>query len=117
MTATDELRRMLNERGVGHGGSDAVIYFEDRRGYKACAYDAPRRYGEGFLCICHTATPEQAIDATLGRGTCRNVGYYIDGTRFKCSACGYNGWVKWASDGMDRVPHYCPNCGRQVIGG
>lgn len=47
--------------------------------------------------------------------TCKNVGYYIDSTRFKCSECGYNGWTKWAADGYDKVPNYCPNCGSKVI--
>ena len=46
--------------------------------------------------------------------TCENVGFYVDSTRFECSACGYNGWTKWASDGRDKVPNYCPNCGRKV---
>lgn len=46
--------------------------------------------------------------------TCKNVGYYIDGSRFECSECGYNGWTKWAKDGEDRVPNYCPNCGAKV---
>ena len=66
MSATEELRRMLTDAGVEYGGSDAVVYFEDKRGYKACAYDVPRRYGECVLCVSHTATPEQAIAATLG---------------------------------------------------
>lgn len=66
MTATERLRSMLDERGVGHSGGDTVVYFMDERGYKACAYDAPKRYGDGALCVCHTATPEQAIAATLG---------------------------------------------------
>lgn len=65
--------------------------------------------------VVENATPEQAIDATLGRGTCKNVGYYIDSTRFKCSACGYNGWTKYAAYGKDMVPRYCPNCGRKVV--
>lgn len=52
----------------------------------------------------------------LSERTCRNVGYYIDGTRFKCSECGYNGWTKWAKDGEDRIPNYCPNCGARVVG-
>lgn len=58
------------------------------------------------------------IEDLIGRyaeRTCWNVGYYIDGTRFKCSECGYNGWTKWAKDGMDRVPNYCPNCGAKVV--
>ncbi len=51
---------------------------------------------------------------TRAERTCENVGYYIDGTRFKCSNCGYNGWTNWAKDGHDRVPNYCPNCGARV---
>lgn len=60
---------------------------------------------------------EQAIAAwnTRTERTCTNVGYYIDGTRFKCSECGYNGWTKWAKDGEDKLPSYCPNCGAKVI--
>ena len=49
------------------------------------------------------------------KGSCRNDGCYMDSTRFKCSECEYNGWVKWAADGRDRVPSYCPNCGRKVV--
>ena len=47
--------------------------------------------------------------------TCRNVGCYSDSTRFKCSECEFNGWVKWAKDGKDRVPGYCPNCGAKAV--
>lgn len=61
-------------------------------------------------------TKEEAVAAwnTRAERTCRNVGYYIDGTRLKCSECDYNGWTKWAKDGEDRVPNYCPNCGARV---
>lgn len=51
---------------------------------------------------------------TRAERTCENVGYYIDPTRFKCSACDYNGWVKYANGG-DKVPRYCPNCGARVV--
>ena len=103
-SATETLRAMLDERGVEHGGSCAVVYFEDVRGYKACAYDAPHRYGYGVLCVSHTATPEQAIEATLGRGECELT---MDGTDgcFGCSEC------------LENIPplaNYCPNCGRKV---
>ena len=118
MTATDELRRLLDERGVewdelqSYEGGE-MTRWRDSMGRYVTAYD------DGIVAFFDDfywhPTARQAIDATLGRGTCRNVGYYIDGTRFKCSACGYNGWVKWASDGMDRVPHYCPSCGAEVV--
>ena len=71
-----------------------------------------------------TALPEYSYDwqaiadelNSRAERTCENVGYYIDSTRFKCSECGYNGWTKWAEDGEDKIPSYCPNCGAKVVG-
>ncbi len=63
-------------------------------------------------------TPPEFIDLPWNERaerTCTNVGYYVDSTRFKCSECGYNGWTKYANDGRDKVPRYCPNCGARVI--
>lgn len=116
MTATDELRRLLNERGVEWmpiaWNPTRETFYHTQDGVGFCADE----YADGVKIYTDvTVTPEQAIDATLGRGTCENVGYYIDSTRFKCSACGFNGWTKYAADGNDRVPNYCPNCGRKVV--
>ena len=123
MTATEKLRQLLDERGVeydvddtqvdGNGTMYRVTYVKEGYG-RTWVYEEPPDCAL-LVSYNHDLGAEDAIDATLGRGTCRNVGYYIDGTRFKCSACGYNGWVKWASDGMDRVPHYCPSCGAEVV--
>lgn len=74
------------------------------------------------VCDAHSGdvcdTEAEAIAAWNSRAerTCENVGYYIDSTRFKCSECGYNGWTKWAEDGEDKIPSYCPNCGAKVVG-
>lgn len=76
-------------------------------GIEAWNTRAPMSYEDLKILLDEVGVSEQ---------TCRNVGYYIDGTRFKCSECGYNGWTKWAKDGEDRVPNYCPNCGARVIG-
>ena len=114
VSATDELRRMLDERGVEYNDRDMFgkhVFHWGEPLHGAMFTDG----GEWTELVVENATPAQAIAATLGRGTCRNVGYYIDGTRFKCSACGYNGWTKYAADGNDRVPNYCPNCGRRVV--
>lgn len=112
MTATERLRELLDERGVEWTYGDGTVSFSDGKHW--CHAWA---YSDSAMCVSMGYfTPEQTIDATLGRGTCRNVGYYIDGTRFKCSACGFNGWTKYAADGNDRVPNYCPNCGREVVG-
>lgn len=111
MTPTDELRRLLDERGAEYDGGDAVVYFKDSRGYKAMAYEAPRRYGNGVLCVHHTATPEQAVEATLGRGTCKAV-YSPNGVY--CSVC-HGGGLTIPRRGVNALRNYCPNCGRKVV--
>lgn len=56
---------------------------------------------------------EQAIEATLGRGTCRNV--YETGN-FKCSECGHFTMTKMVyRDGTPADPRFCPWCGRRVV--
>lgn len=111
MTAIEALRRMLDEREADYRVS-ATGYSIDIGPY-ATAY--ANRSDTTLDVSLRQATPEQAIEATLGRGTCENIGYYIDSTRFECSACWYNGWTKYAKDGKDRVPNYCPNCGARVV--
>lgn len=112
VSAMEELRRLLDERGADYRVS-AIGYSIDIGPYTT-AY--ANRSDTTLDVSLRQVTPEQAIDATLGRGTCKNVGYYIDSTRFECSACGYNGWTRYAAYGEDRVPRYCPNCGRRVVG-
>ena len=63
---------------------------------------------------------EQAIAATLGSGTCEDVGERCD---FACSECGARLYTEM-SDGYTMIlgdeetillkPNYCPNCGRKV---
>mgnify|MGYP007115359996 CR=1 FL=1 len=111
-SATEILRRLLDERGVEWWPMHDVEngYREDRDteflvyGCKHVAHEWGCRLQVDML------TPEQAIDATLGRGTCRDVGRYA----FVCSVCG------WASDEPHHVlggfwPKYCPECGRAVV--
>ena len=64
-----------------------------------------RAYGLGYL---------QAVEATLGRGTCKLVPTR-DKPRSKaptltCSECG------WWTDEIGKAWNYCPSCGRRVIG-
>ena len=106
--ATDELRRLLDERGVEHyDGTESTLWLKDEHGYRASADEV----SNGIMQLqVWCLTPAQAIDATLGRGTCRDVGRYS----FVCSECG------WASDEPHHVlggfwTKYCPNCGRKVV--
>lgn len=86
--------------------------FEDNQG-KAIAIEWA--VGSGLSVEVHRyhLTPEQAIAATLGTGTChikpwkmeRDTGFY---DCMECE-CGYvsdvSDWAKW---------HFCPNCGRRI---
>ena len=108
MTATEELRRMLDERGVEH--YDGYDYTEwDVDGIRYLANDHLRL--EGRMVLRRTCTPEQAIEATLGRGTCEPVdGYDDDGEEIGtcCSECG-SPWPVYY------VVRYCPVCGCKVV--
>lgn len=72
MTATDELRRMLNERGVKwwEGWDKDQTLFDGANGIR---WTADYTLGELFLRSVLPITPEQAIAATLGAGTGREV--------------------------------------------
>ena len=110
MTATDTIRAMLDERGVEWWAEDdpeePAYYFVTKWFANGCeqAYEeipAIRSRSLNAYCV----TPEQAIEATLGRGECRNTGNYI--SAFECDTCG--GVYE-----MYREPSFCPSCGRVV---
>lgn len=111
MSATDELRRLLDERGVRHYDTPNGTcwgYLEmplHGRMYTHYAVEV-----DDLLCLdSHCITPEQAIDATLGRGTCRDTSGG-DPCVFVCSYCGET----FDHPENERV-RYCPNCGRKVV--
>lgn len=113
MTATEELRRLLDERKVewskGAYPNEARTYWMDM---------VARPWNEKRLYVMALLTPEQAVKATLGRGACRIVGG-------KCDQCGaivrekaVTYWVP-TGDGIKTARHhdarYCPNCGAKVV--
>ena len=63
MSAIDELRRMLDERGVEHEGGERSVRWRDRNGVMMQAF--PLADGELGMDVW-SCTPEQAIAATLG---------------------------------------------------
>ena len=117
MTATDELRRMLDERGVewdelqSHEGGK-MTRWRDSTGRFVTAYD------EGMVTFFDDfywqPTPQQAIEATLGRGECHNAMPLLPSgmpypDSWMCSECGGR------MDGIIlETGSYCPNCGRRV---
>lgn len=108
MSATDELRRLLDERGVEWESglpTETIVRVPIDTLY------VERQDGRMHVYFRSYLTPAQAIDATLGRGTCHRVMYKPTNT-LVCSECGA-GMPKQ----LDRYCylHYCPNCGRKVV--
>lgn len=129
MSATDELRRLLDERGVEYevqreGTPSEAVVWDGPIGTRHSAFvsckNADRRTGD-VLYATLFLTPEQAVEATLGRGTCRDLAEtpeYRDKTEFRCSECGYE-YSAVGGFGCDYGDEpdfrYCPNCGRKVV--
>ena len=113
MTATDELRAMLDEREVKWTKRDGWSY------WRTYWHTLDGRHVEGTQHYCSDVlhvgisrtTPTQAIEATLGRGTCKRVLYKPTNT-LVCSECGA-GMPKQ----LDKYCYlkFCPNCGRKVV--
>ena len=116
MTATDDLRRMLDERGVKYCADDGKIAWITRWYFGKYSSAMLTEYDNGecvFVTSGHMLTPEQAIAATLGAGECHDEGGI--GSKypaaFICSECGWSSTV-FAFGG--NMPQFCPECGRKV---
>lgn len=82
MTATDELRRLLDERGVeyetddtqidGNGTMYRVTYVKEGYG-RTWVYEEPPDCGL-LVSYNYDLGSEDAVEATLGRGECRDEG-------------------------------------------
>lgn len=115
MSATDELRRLLDERGVDYEGEtdEDGWAFTRWHGFDDTGWRALSDELCGLLDLrgCHLFTPEQAIAATLGGGTCMNM-EETDAEWFSCSECNIELRVHEPFSAFSI--HYCPNCGRRV---
>lgn len=120
MSATDELRALLDERGIEWG--------ETRDGSTAFSNNGNVRWAipcgaAKSLFEVGPLTPAQAIEAALGRGTCRIVKTWSDSDydedwRYRCSECGcFIGVYERDPETGDVISadNYCPNCGRKVV--
>lgn len=110
MTATDELRRLLDERGVEWKNGNFIEPNVETQWGNNCYTDYPEL--PPFLTISN-CTPEQAVAATLGRGTCKNIAMrYLD---FLCSECGFVHYIDDSNcTGDGNEWNYCPECGKEV---
>lgn len=120
MTATDELRRLLDERGVKW---EAPMSFDGTARYDTTAGGYWFHEFNGKITI-HGLTPEQAIAATLGPGTCQadetdtwecvcdGIGHYGERVTvhvMECSECGRT--YEHVNGGYE----CCPHCGRRIV--
>jgi rubrerythrin len=118
-TATDVLRRLLDERGVEYEGGERSVRWRDRNGVMMQAF--PLADGELGMDVW-SCTPAQAIAATLGSCNCSDNCTNSERTetchdvwdteltgrlRFQCSECG--------GVSLEITPNYCPICGRKVV--
>ena len=110
MTATETLRALLDERGVEWWQSANVLGCIFTRWHSPLFGDevvAMENGKEGLVLFDHFMTPQQAVDATLGRGECHEE--EDEDTGFICcSECG-------AVLPEDYTVYYCWNCGRKVV--
>lgn len=108
MTATDELRRLLDGRGIEYyrKAADETVFSTGTEH----VHVQDDLIGGCLELFIRPVTPAQAVEATLGRGTCHECAGMED--VFECSECGmrYEGWA------LKRWARYCPNCGRRRVG-
>lgn len=97
MTATERLRQLLDERGVEWHGTGSV-YGDDFDAIESVWKD------DALDVTLYGVSPEQAVEATLGRGTCKVVSKPCDMWECECGKAWWHGGA----------PNYCPNCGRKV---
>ena len=118
MTATEDLRRMLDERGakwhtyfvdgaVHTTWNDAACWFTELE-------DGTTVWGEAM-----EGSPADAIEATLGRGAChdKNGGCSDEYTHgFECTVCEAttDSYMHITTSDEDEPFNFCPNCGRRV---
>ena len=130
-SATEVLRRLLDERGVEWGASDTyrllVTSWSDASGHSWSFME--HRDGSFSKLTAYHLTPEQAIAATLGScncsnnctnsertGTCYDTG---ESRIFHCSECDL-GLDDVFIDDEERYtfadfPRFCPFCGAEVV--
>jgi hypothetical protein len=116
MTATEELRRMLDERGIEYSAHEDSWAKET---YWIVSHN-PYRFSERSeygTCVLHNITPEQAIAATLGGGECEIV--YRDGGWY-CTECKEavgcdDPWCEsYINGNVVEMWSFCPACGRRL---
>lgn len=115
MSPIEKIRAMLDERGIEH--VDADVDTDDGYTQHVWWSDGDHEiiaYNSGERLAVYNLTPEQAIAATMGVGTCRLVDN-DSGPDMHCTACG-GGVDDEYRYFMDRWGYSrCPHCGARII--
>ena len=126
MSATEELRRLLDERGVNHEDSELTDHYNGTTTYytewggndDGDGANVYVGYVDGTILRMFDATPEQAIAATLGSGTCsieeRNGDWYCTSCGEMVGTCDITSELHIDGNAVELWNH-CPNCGRKVV--
>ena len=128
-SATEELRRLLDERGVEWIGTSFSTPAKGHPTNTSLGEEHHEatfiEYDDGNVLRLFDLTPEQAVEATLGRGTCHDT--QEDEERFCCSECGSRSHIATEYRKFDEYgnksehflfvdnPRFCPSCGRKVV--
>ena len=104
-----ELHKALKARGIDYWVVQGITFWNRDDGCECLAYGY-KANGVPKLAVkvVGLTDPAQAIDATVGRGTCHME--TADGCQNwnSCSECGADYYT-------DQPINYCPNCGRKVV--
>ena len=114
MSEVYELCKMLDERGAKWYECGGAVFWETHDGafrYMAVPHEEALKVRTCCSQRSTVMTAAQAIDATLGRGTCKEV--TIDRFFRGCGECGYI-WEHMYAVGWQVGPKFCPNCGCEV---
>ena len=115
MSSLDELSEML----AGRCEEFFVNDFDVNWRYYSDPHTATESM-DGTLIVTGL-TPEQAVNATLGTGTCYDV--CDDPNDFVCSECGAHMFIEandtytmmTSDENIIKRPNFCPNCGARVV--
>lgn len=113
MTVIDELRLLLDERGVNW---DYGITGAMSTKFSASGIDVTFVQSRDGLVCSTILTPEQVIEVTLGLETCRfefdqKASDHCQGPVYSCDKCGALSYTNETDQGKFK---FCPNCQRRV---
>lgn len=125
MSATDELRKLLEERGVTWSNVDNngdvsdyyTEWYSDDDEIRMTAKEYSWSCGNLSVTAWSELSPCQAAAMIDLRGTCKwelvHSGTLYD--KWQCSCCGYEFVEPRTDQGYTEMePNFCPNCGREI---